>query len=204
MQGALLAVAVLKLLSNRPLLLSFPYNPAERSLARVQYARPRRRLDEQLVAFDSKMPPLLGTHSSSFHETSTRIMRSPPSTRYLPLYASIDLCTAARSESLMPATRRSAVITTIDRPSRVRTRKAFGCMPNSFCGGPFSTITCQETSFQTPMRPSASAANRGLEMARKTSKSAHQLILRTLSHISQERSSRQMSLSEPGAWLGVL
>src|SRR6516165_9158899 len=32
---------------------------------------------------------------SSFQETSTMVMKSSPSTRYLPLYASIDLCSAA-------------------------------------------------------------------------------------------------------------
>jgi hypothetical protein len=43
----------------RSLFLSFPYNPAKISLARVQYARRRGGLDEELVALESKMPPLL-------------------------------------------------------------------------------------------------------------------------------------------------
>src|SRR5215472_3913735 len=53
------------------------------------------------------------------------------------------------------------------RPSSVRIRNPFGCAPKTSCGGPFSGITCHETSFHVPTRSSLSAPNTGVEIATK-------------------------------------
>src|SRR5215467_12263782 len=65
----------------------------------------------------------------------------------------------------MPGLRSSAVVSTMRRPSVVKIKNPLGCEPNTSCGGPLSTMTCQEISFQVPTGLFVSVAEERLATA---------------------------------------
>lgn len=147
-----------RVLRRLRLLLPFPHDSAEIGFTWGHYARCRCRLDKELIALESKVTPLLRTIPflipRNIHDGEVVAFNAEFAT------VRVDLCSAACSASPKPPRRFSAVVNAILRPSRVKIRKPLGCDPKTFFGGWFSTITCHETSLQTPIRLSASAAER--------------------------------------------
>src|SRR5215467_2233311 len=80
----------------------------------------------------------------------------------------------------MPRFRLSAVVNTIRRPSLVRIKKPLGWEPKTSCGGPLSTITCQEMSLHVPTGLLTSAANEASAVATRATRKTQLMKVRIL------------------------